>query len=169
MSVLKKVFVDFPAWLMPNVLGVPPVSGKATPRMIDSEPNGAYFIPGTRLPVYFVMHSDHTYSVANPQPHRPDPNNSKATLDTLKFLLSQAPMIDAPTDRFNAARAVTKYAYIHPTTLAKLATYTCTIKHGQPWITLAPSPTRWISTTLMPEGRVIYTPNAIPGLEKLLA
>jgi hypothetical protein len=87
----------------------------------------------------------------------------------LRFLLSQAPMIDAPTDRFNAGRAVTNFAYIHPKTLAKVAGGDCTIRHSTPYVILPPSSTKWVSTSLMPEGRVIYTPNSLPGLTKILA
>jgi hypothetical protein len=94
---------------------------------------------------------------------------AKAEAAQLKFLLSQAPMIDAPTDRFNASRAGSRFAYIHPKTLAKVAGGQCTILHSKPYVLLSPSPSRWVSTSLMPEGRVIYTPNPLPGLTKLLA
>jgi len=93
----------------------------------------------------------------------------KAENSQLKFLLSQALMIDAPTDRFNASLATTRFAYIHPKTLAKASGGDCIIKHTTPYVLLSPSPTRWVSTSLMPEGRVIYTPNPLPGLLKLLA
>lgn len=170
MSVLKRIFVDFPAKVMS--VGSNPhcgiaVSDKAKQSMVDAEPNGAYFIPGTTLPIYFVMHSDHSYSIASPQPHRPDPNNSKATINVLEFLLSQAPMIDAPTSLFQAEHAVKKFAYIHPKTLAKIMMNT--FPNKAPYVILYPSPTRWVCTTLMPEGRVIYSSNTVPGLEKTLA
>ena len=44
--------------------------------------------------------------------------SSKVVENQLRFLLSQAPMIDAPADLFNAGRAVTKFAYVHPKTFA---------------------------------------------------
>jgi len=76
------------------------------------------------------------------------------------FLLSQAPMQNAPENAFLAALAVTKYAYIHPMTLAKLLQVPPVLGNiAPPTWGFAPSPTRWVATPLMPKGCVIYTPN----------
>jgi hypothetical protein len=79
------------------------------------------------------------------------------------FLLENGALVDAPSELYRAMHAITPYAYIHPKTLAKLVGG-CTTYPTHPWIFLSPSPTRWVSTDLMPEGRVIYSPNAMPGL-----
>jgi hypothetical protein len=74
-------------------------------------------------------------------------------LETLQkqFLIDQAPMRDVPS--FLPISPVgTKYAYIHPKTLRKLGGY--------------PS-LPWVCTEFMPEGCVIYSPNAMPGVERL--
>src|SRR5579863_1078432 len=74
-------------------------------------------------PLYFVMNIDHTFTVADPQPpvmvhdwsgSSPDHVSANVMVAQLRFLLSQAPMIDAPTALSQAAHAVTKFAYIHP-------------------------------------------------------
>ena len=83
-----------------------------------------------------------------------------------EFLLSQAPMIAAPLDRFTPSRSVTKFAYVHPTTLERFGG-NC-ITPGIPWVTFLPSATKWILTPLMPLGSVIYSPNPMPGTEKFL-
>jgi hypothetical protein len=88
-----------------------------------------------------------------------------STVAQLKFLLSQAPMIDAPTDMARIVASKSPYAYVHPKTLAKFVKV-CIHK---PMVQFLPSPTRYVVTSLMPEGRIIYTPNPIPGLEKILA
>lgn len=93
-----------------------------------------------------------------------------ATVAQLKFLLSQAPMIDAPTSRDRFATSRTPFAYIHPKTLAKNSPdAACNITHGRLVIRVPGSPTNYVVTSLMPENRIIYTPNPIPGIEKLLA
>lgn len=90
----------------------------------------------------------------------------------LRFLLSQAPMLDAPLDAFSAGRAVTKFAYIHPKTFSKFYFVPIVLfpktRAFPAYVLVPPSPTRWVVTTLMPEGRVLYTPNALPGIEKLI-
>lgn len=117
---------------------------------------------------YFAL--DYAASDALSVLQAPVPDSfAKAEAAQLKFLLSQAPMIDAPTDRFSAGRVVTQFAYIHPKTLAKISGGQCTVLHSNPYVLLPPSRTRWVSTSLMPEDRVIYTPNPLPGLTKLLA
>ena len=92
-----------------------------------------------------------------------------SAVEQLMFLLDQAPMLDAPENLERAAHAFTKFAYVHPRTWEQ---FTCTkIPPAQPgqknvpgWI--HPSPTKWIFTTLMPQGRVIYSQNLMPRLEQ---
>lgn len=87
----------------------------------------------------------------------------------LKFLLSQAPMIDAPKTLGAAAHSVTKFAYVHPKTFAKFAQNPPATQDMHTPAThfyIRPSSTKWFVTTLMPEDVVIYTPNAMPGIEK---
>lgn len=94
----------------------------------------------------------------------------RATVDQLKFLLAVAPTIDAPNPR--DARSVflgsrSPFAYIHPKTMAQYGTALDKVPHG---VVVKPgSPTRWVLLSLVPEGRVIYSSLAIPGLEKILA
>lgn len=92
-----------------------------------------------------------------------------AETQQLKFLLSQAPMIDMITkDRFAAVR--TPFAYVHPKTLSKASgDAACGLSHGRQYVMFPRSPTKWVVLTSMPEDRVIFTPNPIPGLEKILA
>jgi len=93
-----------------------------------------------------------------------------AEITQLKFLLASAPMIDAPKPLDAAGwfrRSVTSFGYIHPRTMAQYRSSTGSILHG--FMILPGSPTKWILTSLMPEGRVIFSPLAIPGLEKILA
>lgn len=93
-----------------------------------------------------------------------------STVAQLKFLLSQAPMIDAPADRERLAASRTPYAYIHPKSIAKLSsTAHCAVSHGRSYIKFPGCPTKYVLLSLMPEGRIIYSPNPIPGIEKLLA
>jgi hypothetical protein len=96
-----------------------------------------------------------------------------ALVDQLRFLLEQAPMIDAPIELSRAAHSVTKYAYVHPITFAKFTNDGASASRDQvnprPYFLIRPSPTRWVVTTLMPKGRVIFTPNAMPWVEKLMA
>ena len=123
-------------------------------------------------PLYFVMHPDETYSVADPQPlllpedwtgERDRLARLHARADTtitqLRFLLNQAPMLIAPDDRLRAAHAITPYAYIHPKTFETLSG----VSKNVPYFKFPPSPTKWVWTELVPEGRVIYTPNEMPG------
>ena len=95
--------------------------------------------------------------------------SSKVVENQLRFLLSQAPMIDAPADLFNAGRAVTKFAYVHPKTFAAFTKGAYAPKSSAPYVQISPSRTKWVMTTLMPEKVVIYTSNPLPGIEKLLA
>lgn len=93
----------------------------------------------------------------------------EATIKQLKFLLACAPMIDVPVDTFQARqwvrRASGPFAYIHPKTMAKI---TFEPVKGS-FMVFPGSPTKWVLTSLMPERRVIFSPLAIPGLEKILA
>ena len=137
-----------------------------------TDPKSLWLQEGTILPQYFVKHVDGTYSVADPKQtvgyakESVDPV-TKSKLAHLKFLLSQAPLIQGPTaDHIRSSRS--PFAYVHPKTLAAASAGACTIKHGAPFVQFPGSPTRWVSTTLMPEGNVIYTPNALPGLGNIL-
>ena len=72
----------------------------------------------------------------------------------LAFLLSQAPLMNIPEDTLSGGRAAgTKYAYAHPNTIRRL-----------------PNPstrrTQWVESFSLPEGTVIFSNNAMPGLEK---
>ena len=128
-------------------------------------------------PVYYTAHPDGLYRVADPQPHsgigwgcaNAEHITAKVAADQLRFLQSQAPMIDAPADLFNAGRAVTKFAYVHPKTFAAFTKGAYAPKSSAPYVQISPSRTKWVMTTLMPEKVVIYTSNPLPGIEKLLA
>jgi hypothetical protein len=92
-----------------------------------------------------------------------------AEIRQLKFLLASAPMIDAPHP-LNARAVFTNhrvpFAYIHPKTMAQYNDVMGRRIHG---MTIFPgSPTKWVLLSTMPEGRVIYSPLPIPGLEKIL-
>ncbi len=91
-------------------------------------------------------------------------HNAGQTVDCLKFLLSQAPMQFAPETIERAAHSVTKYAYVHPETFKKLTGFSL-LDLSIPGYRIAPSPTQWLGTELMPKGLVIYGPNLIPGAE----
>ncbi len=93
----------------------------------------------------------------------------ESTIKQLKFLLAGAPMIDVPETAVEARewarRARSPFAYIHPKTMAKI---TFEPVKGA-FIILRGAATKWVLTSLMPERRVIFSPLAIPGLEKILA
>lgn len=128
---------------------------------------------GTIKPLYFVQHPAGFFSVAQPQPAVDVFGHGLPVAEIenkqLRFLLSQAPMQDAPKDLFTAGRAVTKYAYVNPKTFAKFTSGAYTPKSNAPYIQVRPSPTKWVISSLMPENQVIYTPNPLPGVERLLA
>lgn len=90
--------------------------------------------------------------------------SAHAEISQLKFLLASAPMMDAPDGDFDMSRINVPFVYIHPKTLAKLET-TC----GKLPVRVRGAKTKWVPISLMPEGRVIYSPLPIPGLEKILA
>lgn len=146
-------------------------------------------------PLYFTRDIGGEYHVATPQPTvfgDPCPSNhglyeeiegaaaNAVAVQQLKFLLSQAPLIDAPSDFLRRmSGSVTKFGYIHPLTMAKFqstvetATLVQKRKTSKPasaagYITIGSSPTRWVLTTLMPEDRIIFSQNPLPGLEKTL-
>ena len=87
-----------------------------------------------------------------------------ARLVQVKFLLSQAPVIQPTLDLLR--RSITPFAYIHPKTFDILTTPYRGVSgkdSGNRWVcTISPSPTRFVLTDLMPEGGVIFSPNAIP-------
>ena len=82
---------------------------------------------------------------------------ARKTEQQLRFLLNRAPMLNAPDDLRSAAHAVTAFAYIHPKTAAKYGNV-----DGRKSFHIPPSPTEWVLTELMPEGRVVFTPNEMP-------
>jgi hypothetical protein len=82
----------------------------------------------------------------------------------LRFLLGQAPMIDAPTEYERLVASQSKFAYIHPKTIAKYVS-----KLSKPFLKFGGSPTIYIITSLMPEGFIIYSPNLLPGYENRIA
>lgn len=59
------------------------------------------------------------------------------------------------------------YAYIHPITFASISNGRVPVTQG--YILVPHSPTKWIVTTLMPVGRVIFSPNAMPFTGKIQA
>jgi hypothetical protein len=92
-----------------------------------------------------------------------------AEIAQLKFLLASAPMIEIPAGFIHARefvkRAGATFAYVNPRTMAMI-----TYEPLQKYFMVFPgSKTKWVLTSLMPEQRVIFTPLAIPGLEKILA
>ena len=94
---------------------------------------------------------------------------AQAEIKQLKFLLASAPMIEVPVSpteaREFASRAGSRFAYIHPHTMAKI-TFEPVRGH---FMILGRSKTKWVLTSLMPKERVIFSPLAIPGIEKILA
>jgi hypothetical protein len=86
-------------------------------------------------------------------------------IEQLSFLLSQAPIRTAPVDLREAAHSVTKYAYINRLKFLNNVGSRIFSADGwkEPWYTIAPSPTKWVLTDLLPLNTVIYTPNAMPG------
>lgn len=101
------------------------------------------------------------------------PKNAEEQLlfDQTKFLLSQAPLMNLPTDVCRLQGSVIKYAYVNPITFAKVAK-----RQGyagpadEDWgAQVSGSPTQWVFTPLLPEGTVIFSPNQMPGLAELEA
>lgn len=93
--------------------------------------------------------------------HASSRQQDHVTISQLKFLLISAPMIDAPRDAFLLQHSTASFGYIHPKTLARLMPLGLN--------PVSACKTRWISTTLMPEERIIYSPRALPGTEKRMA
>jgi hypothetical protein len=126
-------------------------------------------------PDYYTRHPDNKFRLAVPQPvHQRTVvavsanTESKMVTEQLRFLLSQVPMREAPKDLFEARRSVTPFAYVHPKTWSKF-THMVENLECRAYFSLGGSPTKWVVTSLMPEGTAVYTPNAMPGIEKLLA
>lgn len=90
------------------------------------------------------------------------------TNQQLMFLLSQAPMQNAPTEVMQARKAVTRYAYISPKAFMKLGFNSLPFKANETGKVVLNSSfensTTWIITPLMPEYGVIYGPNLMPGI-----
>lgn len=92
----------------------------------------------------------------------------KAKTAQLHFLLYQAPTMDIP-DRSRACKSVTRFAYINPRTFALLSSRPGLLAAERTIQSLEPSPTKWLLTDLMPEGRVIFSPDCIPDWRPLCA
>lgn len=90
---------------------------------------------------------------------------SRAQVQQLKFLLSQCPIIDAPTNAQQIGACRSRFAYVHPKTMARLPGLSTKSDLRRPLGHF----TNWVATSLMPEDRVVYSPNPLPGLEKNLA
>jgi len=90
-------------------------------------------------------------------------------INQLKFLLASAPMTDAPTDRERLTATRSSFAYINPKTMADLLTKLFLRREPREFMVFPGSPTKWVLLSTMPEGRVIYSPLPIPGIEKILA
>lgn len=89
-----------------------------------------------------------------------------ASREQLKFLLSQAPIIEAPmTDyefRSRLRASTIAFAYVNPKTVQFLFDVG---KPVPPYIKIPTSATKWVLTEWMPVGTVIFSPNAMPGME----
>ena len=81
-----------------------------------------------------------------------------AVIRQLKFLLANAPMMNAP-DKYLASdwfrRVTTPFGYIHPKTMGQFRSESLTPRGV--WLGFAGSPTKWVLTSLMPEGTILLT------------
>jgi hypothetical protein len=78
--------------------------------------------------------------------------------------------MDAPSQRDRVLASRAPFAYIHPITFAGILFFMRYTSGPELSVTIFPgSPTKWVVTSLMPTGRVIYSPLQIPGIEKILA
>jgi hypothetical protein len=93
----------------------------------------------------------------------------ESQIKQLKFLLASAPMIDAPSDHSRLSASKSPFAYVHPKTMAQMLRTMRLQGFGRSFLVFPGSPTKWVAVSSMPEGRVIYSPLPIPGLEKILA
>lgn len=96
---------------------------------------------------------------------------ANARITQLSFLLSSAPMIDAPRERDRVLASRSPYAYIHPKTfsaVSRFATFSQPLD-GSTVFKFGGSPTIWVLTSLMPQDRVIYSPTAPFGLGEVQA
>ena len=88
----------------------------------------------------------------------------------LQFLLEQAPMMDINPNGYemrSRLRASTiAFAYVNAKTMVSLIDVG---KPAPPYIKIPGSPTKWILTPLIPEGKVIFSPNRMPGLDERYA
>ena len=76
-----------------------------------------------------------------------------------QFLLNQAPLMNLPEDILSGAHAAgTKYVYAHPNTIRQVP--------GSSRNFSATRRTQWVENVALPEGTVIFSNNAMPGLEK---
>ena len=94
---------------------------------------------------------------------------ANAQIAQLKFLLASAPMIDmfSPSDsdsKRRLSKTVSPFAYIHPKTLAP---FTWGMPPKRVYV-FPGSKTVWVPMSTMPEGRVIFSPIPVPGIDKLL-
>ena len=89
----------------------------------------------------------------------------------MHFLVNNAPLLNLSTESnprdtmAKLGRVGTKFAYLHPTTFAQATG----IVRNDPMVSegrIAPGKTRWIYTLTLPIGAVIFSNNAMPGLEK---
>lgn len=94
---------------------------------------------------------------------------ANVTISQMGFLLASAPMIDMFPHTWDGVAQMEKsqspYAYINPKTLAPFVPNTITKDRFHVFMG---SPTKWIPMSSMPEGRVIFSPLQVPGLEKSL-
>ena len=145
-------------------------------------------------PQYYVKHPDDSYSVADPQPvYIPEGETvtwknmgpeeirwgvlpAKQALLTqikqLRFIVDQAPMMNAPEGLDALSRlnnSVIPYIYINPKTWEAITISlfsTGTARPKYPYYRISRRcPTRFVPTDLIPEGRMLCTPNKIPGIE----
>lgn len=93
----------------------------------------------------------------------------QSAVKQLKFLLASAPMIDAPTEKAWLQASQSPFAYVHPKTFATMLDVMHVQCRPRFFVVFPGSPTKWVLTSLMPEGRVLYSPLAVPGIEKILA
>jgi hypothetical protein len=80
----------------------------------------------------------------------------------LEFIISQAPMLDFPAEYERIVASTSPYAYINPETVRAAS---LPFK-GSHLTKIGGSPTKWVFVDAIPVGQVIFSPNAMPGLEK---
>ena len=71
--------------------------------------------------------------------------------DQLQFLLNQAPMLEVPSAYYiTGGNGTSLYVYINPVDLSRMPG----------------AASNWIPTEFIPQGRMIFSPNRMPGLEE---